>query len=192
MQKTALRKKAKIIREQLDMPAVSRQIRGQIKSLPAFKACQHCLLFYPTSTEVDLREIMANHPEKRFYLPRIKVPQNTLAFHHYQPDDRLKKNQYHVKEPLETSPLFPTIAEPEDTLVIVPALMADRHGYRLGYGQSYYDRYLKTLNEKITTLIVIPKELLTHKLPRDSWDVPLDWIVTGEETLKRLKTISET
>ncbi len=34
----------------------------------------------------------------------------------------------------------------KNSLMLVPAMMIDRFGYRLGYGKGYYDRYIAGYN----------------------------------------------
>ena len=61
-------------------------------------------------------------------------------------------------------------------LVITPALMADKECYRLGYGGGFYDKFLP-LCKNAYKLIVIPKQLLVDKLPRDNFDVKVDEVI---------------
>ena len=47
-------------------------------------------------------------------------------------------SNFGIKEPC-SEPVAPDILD----LIIVPALMVDKNGYRLGYGGGFYDRFLK-------------------------------------------------
>lgn len=203
MLKPELRIKAKQIRQTLNRPALSLQIMAQLISVPDFQACQHCLLFYPISGEVDLRGLLSDFPEKHFYLPRI-TETDTLSFHQYKIEDepQLICNLYKIKEPLAHSPAFLSVFSgglKEKAMLIAPALMADSKGYRLGYGKSYYDRYFASLltssissTLSMSTAVVIPEALLVDELPRYSWDKPLDWVVTDQRVIKTPQRFSNT
>lgn len=66
-------------------------------------------------------------------------------------------------------------------LVIVPVVLADRHGTRIGHGKGHYDRALAHLREAGPAFAVgisWDAQISDAPLPRDEWDVPLDAIAT--------------
>lgn len=65
-----------------------------------------------------------------------------------------------------------------DTLIIVPALAFDRHGFRLGYGGGFYDRMLARAACPSVGLAFHP--LLLPQLPRDAWDKAVRAVCTEE------------
>ena len=71
----------------------------------------------------------------------------------------------------ETAPVNPNVLD----LVIVPCMMADKNGYRLGYGGGYYDRFLADIDAK--TITVVPKELYVDNLPHEEYDIRMDKVV---------------
>jgi 5-formyltetrahydrofolate cyclo-ligase len=72
-------------------------------------------------------------------LPIVEGDQLTTV--KYEVGMRLKKSYGGTKVPETIIPVDPTLAE----LILVPMLAADLHGFRLGYGKGYYDRYLGAL-----------------------------------------------
>lgn len=64
-------------------------------------------------------------------------------------------------------------------LLFIPLLAADKMGNRIGYGGGFYDRLLKETNARRIGLCLSP--LLDEILQRDSWDEPLDIIITPTE-----------
>ena len=75
------------------------------------------------------------------------------------------------------------VAPGEIDLVIVPALTYDRHGFRLGYGGGYYDRYLP--QTRAFKVGVARESLLRDDLPHEAHDISVDCLVT-EKQVSRL------
>ena len=66
-------------------------------------------------------------------------------------------------------------------LVIVPALAVDAHGVRLGRGGGWYDRALTYRRGGVPVVAVCwPWECMADDLPRQSHDIPVDWVVTPQ------------
>lgn len=165
--KIDLRVKAKNIRKGLDMENISRKLCENIRNLDEYKKAKHVLIFYPLENEVDTLDLISE--DKNFYLPRIKY--EDLEICPYKLGDELNSSSFKTKEPL-TTPVSPEILD----IIIVPALMADKNNYRLGYGKGFYDRLL--LQTSATTILPIPKELVIEKLSIDSHDKKVDIVMT--------------
>ena len=63
-------------------------------------------------------------------------------------------------------------------LILVPGLVFDDCGYRIGYGGGYYDRFLAEENIKATTLGLCYSIQLTKNINKDKFDIPVDYILT--------------
>ena len=84
---------------------------------------------------------------------------------------KLQNNEYNIPEPAE--PLTPVDSK-LITVVLVPLLISDTTGYRVGYGKGFYDRFLSTLSSdcKIIGLNYFePQEITFEHSP---FDIPLD------------------
>lgn len=107
---------------------------------------------------------------------------NNLVWHSWQWGDKLQTGKYGILEPLPDSPLIDTTSV---DLILVPSVMLDRTGYRLGYGGGYYDRMLASFSCQNTMGIVFDFAYIPH-LPRESWDKPLKYICT-EYKLEKIR-----
>ena len=76
-------------------------------------------------------------------------------------------------------PIDPSIMD----VVLLPALMVDNCGNRLGYGAGYYDRFIPGLRKDCVKIVPLPNELFISSLPNDHWDIPVKAIVTQEKTI---------
>ena len=165
--KIELRKNAKNIRKNLPLKQISAQLTALIRENDIYIKAQNVMLFYPTEFEIDLRELF--NDDKNFYLP--KVDGERLLVCPFCKE--LKKSALGIYEPC-SEPVSPDILD----LVIVPALMCDKNGYRLGYGKGFYDRFIEKYGKSFKTICPIPKELYTENLPADEFDKKIDEIVT--------------
>ena len=162
--KTDLRLHAKEVRKTLDIADISKKIVRKIKTLAAYKSAKNVMLFYPMTYEIDLRKLLKD--DKKFFLPKISG-RNLLACPY---TENLVKSAFGIMEP-ETAPVNPNIMD----LVLVPCMMADKNGYRIGYGGGYYDRFLADIDVK--TIAVVAKELYVDDLPHAEYDVKVDKVI---------------
>ena len=165
--KTDLRIWAKSIRKTLDMDKISNNAVRLIRENSLYKKAENILIFYPMKYEVYLLELLEDN--KNFYLP--KVCEKRLLICPFKSGDKLEKSDFNILEPCSIS-VNPNILN----LIILPALMADEAGYRLGYGKGFYDRFLGE-NPDIKTILPIPKELFVTSLVHDDFDKTADIII---------------
>ena len=70
-------------------------------------------------------------------------------------------------------------------VVLVPIVLADRHGTRIGHGKGHYDRALANLHSshrKVTRIgLCWRDQLVDGPLPVEPWDRKLDAIATPGE-----------
>lgn len=165
-EKNKLRNWAKNIRKNLQMKEISTQLVDLTRQNGIYQKAENVMLFYPTEFEVDLRGLFDD--DKNFYLPKVDG-QNLLVCPYCK---ELKKSAFGIYEPC-SKPVNPEILD----LVIVPALMCDKNGYRLGYGGGFYDRFIKKYGNNFKTICLIPKELLIESLPIDDFDQKTDIVI---------------
>ena len=79
-------------------------------------------------------------------------------------------------------PVSGPLVSPEETgLIVAPALAADRRGFRIGYGGGFYDRFLATTG--CPSVVVVYSECLIDRVPEESHDVPVDFVITEFDTI---------
>ena len=96
----------------------------------------------------------------------------------FMPEDlnNLKKTKLGVWEPKNC-----ITEDPENIdLVLVPGVVFDRQGGRMGHGMGYYDRYLPKLKKDAKAIGIGYEIQLLDFLPRQPWDYPLDGLCTEE------------
>ncbi|GAC1442474.1 MAG: 5-formyltetrahydrofolate cyclo-ligase [Sediminibacterium sp.] len=85
-------------------------------------------------------------------------------------------NQWGIPEPKEGIPLEPTCID----LVFVPLLVCDEHGYRVGYGKGFYDRFLARCRKEVVKIGFSYFEPVRRIADTHQFDVPLTFCVTPQ------------
>lgn len=180
VEKEELRKKAKDIRNSLDMEKISEKIVKNILKLEIYKKAQHIMIFYPLAHEVNLLGLIKNDPlgKKMFYLPKLEC-QNLIVCP-YKEGDELVESRYKTKEPTT----IPIDIRKLD-IIFVPALMVDNNLNRLGYGGGFYDKFLASKCIRAAKIVVIPNSLIVDAIPFEAFDIKAD-IIVCEELLQPL------
>ena len=88
-----------------------------------------------------------------------------------------------VPEPPEDSPL---VDPAEVDLVIVPALVLDERGARIGYGAGYYDHLLPRLTRAVRIGVVFDFQLVAE-VPETVGDERVNVVVTDERVIEVLR-----
>ena len=182
-EKSVLRKEALRLRETLPMAALSARICQHIQEWPLFLATERIFFYHPFRNELNLLPLAEQFPLKRWALPVVQSG-GTVQFHQYHPEHPLTGGKYGIQEPGRHAITgeAPELIQPAPhDVMIVPGLLFDEAGYRLGYGKGYYDRYLSGLAARgfwCHLVGAVPEALLKPTLPKDSWDLPVSWLVT--------------
>lgn len=180
--KQEIRKKCLSWRESLSREQVweksSRIIEHLCSSSEWIEASRiHCYLPIPGRGEVDTSTIVSRLREygKAVIVPRIS--ENGEELNHYLLEDSavLKPNSWGIPEPvsgIQVSANYPD-------LILVPVVAADHDKNRIGYGKGFYDRFLGQTDSKKVGLLYM-ECLMDEKIPVESFDIPLDLLVTEE------------
>lgn len=92
--------------------------------------------------------------------------------------DDFERNSWGVPEPGSGHP----IPVKEIDLVIVPMVAGDRFKNRLGYGKGFYDRFLLNCSA-VKMGLLFDCQLHDKKLPVESYDIPLDILITESKRI---------
>jgi len=66
---------------------------------------------------------------------------------------------------------------------VVPGVVFDEMGFRIGYGKGHYDRFLVQRSPHSVIVGVAFDVQLAESLPHELWDIPMDFIATESQTL---------
>lgn len=153
------------------------KIANRVISSITFRHCKNVLLYASKEKEIDTDKIFeqAVSAGKKVFYPKC-FEDGIMKFYKVESKDDLKGGEFNISEPDGTSEEFVNSCEP--SLCIVPALIFDKEGYRIGYGKGFYDRFLSKF--KGVSIGLAYRELIQDKLPRGHFDRHVDVIVTDK------------
>jgi 5-formyltetrahydrofolate cyclo-ligase len=149
------------------------------RSFPGLAAAKLAFC-WPIRREYDARRLAQRLRECGAVtaLPVVVAPRQPLVFREWHPGVTLASGPLGIPYPVGSDLVVPTA-------VLVPMNGWDEAGYRLGYGGGFFDRTLASLTKK-PVVIGVGYELARMKTIRpQSWDIPMDWVVTERGTYRR-------
>ena len=160
-------------------------ICSRLLSLACYRFSDTVLLYCPVGSEIDTDPIekRARADGKRIAYPLCGVEKGQMSFRYVDGKDELKKGTYGIPEPDESCPLCVPGEDRSRMLCIIPALAFDAHGYRLGYGGGYYDRWMTLFRGRGITVGLAYRENIFPTLPRGRFDRRVGLIVTDKGTV---------
>lgn len=184
-EKERLRKRYLLWRDSLlkdEVNKKSKKIISKILTLDEYKSAKRVLLYYPFRNEVNVLLLLKEKGGKSFYFPVVDFENKRLVVKKLEgkiSDGDFLVNKFGIPEPkskciLKDKSLI--------DVVVVPAVVFDREGYRIGFGGGYYDKFLKTVSG--CKIGVCYSEQLLKKLPHQRFDVKVDFVITEEEVVE--------
>ncbi|WP_420582414.1 5-formyltetrahydrofolate cyclo-ligase [Reichenbachiella sp.] len=111
---------------------------------------------------------------KQIVISRCSNSSNELTHYLFEEYKQLKDSKYGIPEPQ-----YGTVVLPKELdIVLVPLLVFDRIGQRVGYGAGYYDRFLAECPSnciKVGLSLAPPLDKIPFAEPHD---IPMDYCIT--------------
>lgn len=174
LDKKTMRKAMKAVRS--GIVRSSDGIAKNFLSLPEVQRANTCFLYRSFSTEADTMPVIEAllSAGKTVLLPREEGIE--MAACPYRAGDRLLRNTHGIEEPI-TPPY-----EGKIDVILLPLLAVDVHGYRLGYGGGFYDRFLK--KSGALKVAYCFEEQVVEEVPKEEHDEKLDVLVTDKRIVR--------
>ena len=182
MQKKVLRKKYHA--ERLSLTAAQQTklddlllIQFQQLALPPLHAI---LSFIPIEARKEVNTFILTdflkfrNPGLQVCYPKIDIFQNTMQAMIAGEETDFDANEYGIPEPV-----YGTVLEAQQLdAVLVPLLIFDKRGYRVGYGKGFYDRFLTTCRPDCLKIGVSYFDVIDIIEDANEFDVPLNYCIT--------------
>lgn len=188
-QKKELRKEAKSYRKSLsenDRLDKSSTIISNLKALKEFQKAEVILMYASLPDEVETLSLIRELTEKGKKSVYCPVTQgDEMEFYRILSLDDLKEGNFHVLEPEPLKESFLELQNDVHYCMLMPGLMFDKRGNRLGYGKGYYDKYLARVPKGVifTTIALSYESMVKDAIPAEETDWRADYVVTENEVI---------
>ena len=173
-----------MIRRRDAIPAAEREriaatLTAKLAALPEYAAARSVLATMAIGSEWATRAFIerARADGKSIVLPRITPAPRRLEIHVVGDMARdLIPGVWDIPEPDPARCRKVELAEVD--FALVPALAADRAGYRLGYGAGFFDGLLAGRGARPFCVTALPSAFVLASVPREPHDIPVDRVVS--------------
>lgn len=174
--KKELRKKILKLRNSLteeELQKKSELIYNKFVKSKEFVENQNILIYINYQSEVITKKIISYGllSGKTIACPKV-LEDGKMHFFEIHGFIEVEKGYKGIYEPVNS-----TVFEPEEALVVVPGVVFDRDGFRIGYGKGFYDRYLRK-HKAYKTVGLAFKEQIIDNIPAEEHDVKIMNIIT--------------
>lgn len=188
--KAAIRERVKAERRGIDpaeKDALDSAICARFLSLASYRYADTLLIYAPKSDEIDVMRIAraAWNDGKRVAFPLCDPATRTMTFRLVDGEDGLRVRHFGIREPGDDAPVLDP-AHPGTAVCVLPGLVFDRDGFRIGYGGGYYDRFLSEFRG--TKVGLVYRKFLIDSVPRGRFDASADALVTEKGVVSTLWT----
>lgn len=176
-QKSEMREKYLAIRKEIpeeQKKALDSKILDRLFASITYRHSTDVLLYASIKNEVDTWIIMdrAISDGKKVAFPCCNAD-NTMTYRYVTDRSQLSERTFGILEPDESCEEY----KPSNfSLLIVPALVFDKNGYRVGYGKGFYDRFLSGFSG--VSIGLTYQKLLLKEVPKGRFDRHVDVIIT--------------
>jgi 5-formyltetrahydrofolate cyclo-ligase len=135
---------------------------------------------WPIRGEYDARHIARTLRERGALtaLPVVIAPRAPLIFREWHPGIEMAVGPLDIPYPVNSPEVVPEA-------VLLPMNGWDAAAYRLGYGAGFFDRTLEKFRKKPAVIGVTYELARMQTIHPQSWDIPVDWVVTERGVYRR-------
>lgn len=137
------------------------------------------LMYYAKNDEVNINKVAweAIKAGKKVAFPCSNPDDRSMVFRFVGGEDDFSVGPYGIFEPKEELEAFEVTGQLQSNVIcIIPAVVYDRKGFRIGYGGGYYDRYLSAF--KGTKVGVEYFDYVVGTVPHGRFDLAVDVLIT--------------
>lgn len=159
----------------------SGHIQNKLMQEPSIKEGETIAVTMSRFPEVETRRIIEAFWKmgKMVCIPKCDPATKEMSFYHISDFSQLEKVYMDIEEPIIER--TEQISKEHIDTIIVPGVVFNNAGYRIGFGGGYYDRYLQQFAG--ATISLAFDEQLKDDIPTAAHDIPVDIILTDKKRI---------
>lgn len=184
--KKTLRNKILKVRDSLNIKekeTMDNRIFNQLINSELYINAKSIFIYLSFGTEIDTNKIInkALEDKKEVYIPKIYKSDKSMKAIRLSSFKDLKENSMGILEPINDSNF---IEKENIDLIIVPGVVFDFKGNRIGYGGGYYDRYLESIKDLGNKVVLAYDLQIVDFIEPELHDITFDYIITNTKFRK--------
>jgi 5-formyltetrahydrofolate cyclo-ligase len=133
------------------------------------------------NTWLIIKYLQHNFPEINIVIPKI-IPVNSTLENYLFDEKKLIENSWGILEPSRENQV--KVLPEQIDLVIIPLLIFDKNGNRVGYGKGFYDRFLQECKPEMLKIGVCLEEAIELIEDTNEFDMKMDFCITPNKIYK--------
>lgn len=154
---------------------IEKRMTEQLLASPYWESAEVIGITISQGFEWDTRMIIEAgwNQGKNICVPKCNPKSKELVFYIIESYDQLETVYYNLLEPIPTD--SHRVNKTNINLLVVPGLVFDERGYRIGFGGGYYDRFLTNFpNQTVSLLHPIQ---FTKEIPAEPFDRSVEHLI---------------
>ncbi|MBE6048115.1 MAG: 5-formyltetrahydrofolate cyclo-ligase [Clostridium sp.] len=185
MDKKLLRKEMLIKRDNLSKDKklfLDNRIKERLEEMKFFKEAEKIFIYVGFGSEINTIDFINDFLKegKKIFIPRTNIEEKIMEAVEIKSLDNLEKDKYGILEPAKD---IKAVKKVDLDLIILPGVVFDELGGRIGYGGGYYDKYLQDLEESIPKAALCYEFQIIDKVPTEEHDIRADYIITEKRAI---------
>ncbi len=156
----------------------SKKIATKILNLEVLKNAQLVALYIPINKEVDAKIIIDGLAPSNKTVCIPAFCNGDYVFAKFDNRDNLEKGPFGILQPEEIRIVDASSID----IALIPGVMFDKNGIRLGYGKGIFDKLLA--KSKAVRIGLAYEFQVVDSLPREKHDLAMDLVVTEKRIIK--------
>lgn len=158
---------------------VDKSVCTMLRMLDLYRTASLVLAYVSFHEEIDTLPIIRNafHDGKRVALPVLGPHDTKLRFYEITSTYKVQRGGRGLLRPPTPDAQPLGLEDFLGSVCLVPGLVFDAEGYRVGYGAGYYDEFLQFYPGNKVGL-VRSVQVSSNPLPHNDHDLPVDVLVT--------------
>ena len=158
----------------------SNKIKNKLFKIDEYKKAKNILFYVSYDGEVFTHNVIKeSFIDKKIVVPISNNEDYSLILSKLNSFEDLVEGRYGILEPKKEK--IEEISIDEIDLVIIPGIVFDLKGNRIGHGKGFYDRLLKNIKKPIIALAF--EFQIIDKIPSEEYDKPVDIIITEKRII---------
>lgn len=161
----------------------SEAIQQRFTNSVEFKFARILASYYPVGSEVRTQKIVSISLKSNMLVALPRIDGDHIKFYPILSNTDLVVGKFGIREPTVPSDSSDSCVSDSIDLLLVPGIVFDTNGYRIGYGLGYYDRFIARKKNSIVSVGLAYEFQVCEKVPRSDNDQKINVLVTEKRTL---------